>query len=360
MTLHKFLGLWDVKKPIKSLIYMPYSKATAIRIRKLDFLLIDETCLIGAYFFNVLNHRLQLIRNNKKPFGGINLVCSLDSYQLTCVKDIPLTKEPKEVQDTFAKESLLLFQNPDFNYELTDQVRQKNDKRFEELLKNVRNKCMTDEDKRLFVARHETNLSNEELDSFSSAPVVFATNEQVDEYNQQTILNKNIPVRKICPVFTSYCEVCAKQYKSFYVGRHLKMQIIRNLAYDIGVANGTEILCVDAVYEGFDKQPSVIIVSCDDFRGKPLRSKKEIPITIYTESFFCSHLQIRVTCSFFPLVNNEASTFYRLQGASLPKLVIGLDGINKNSREFYVGVSRVKKISDLLFKSTRSIESFFI
>lgn len=361
ITLHKLLGLWDIKKPIKSLIHMPYSKPTAKHIKNIDFLLIDEASLIGAYFLNLLNHRLQFIRNSKQPYGNINILFSEDSFQLSCVKDIPLTKNPVTVQDPFARESLLLFQNPDFRFELTDQVRQKDDKQFEQLLKNVRNKCMTEDDKKLLISRHENNVSRDELNSFLLAPVVFATNEQIDNFNEQSILSKNIPVKKINPVFSSYCAVCAKQYKSFYVGSQLKMVIVRNLAYELGIANGCEVTCIDALFDGFDKRPSIIIVYCDRFRGTPLRNTKgHIPIGTYTETFYCPHQKINVTVNHFPIVNNEACSFYRLQGSTLSKLVICLDGINKYSRELYVGISRVQTSSGLLFKSKKPIDTFFI
>lgn len=360
MTIHRLLGWYDCKKSFQTLINMPFTRATAQQIKSINFLLLDEIGLIGAYFLNAINHRMQLIRNSSLPFGGASVIFSEDLSQLSCVKDIPLSRDPASVEDSFAREGLLFFQQQTDKFVLTDQVRQKHDERFSLLLTNLRNHCLTKNDIELLIARHEKNVSLNDFQTFNSAPIVFATNDQVDYHNIEVILSKNIPVKKVEPEFNVDCQTCKKQYKSCFVGPNIKLQIVRNLAYSLGVANGSNAVCKDVVFDIQSKLPLFIIANVESFKGKFLPDTENcIPIPVISERFFCSHLQQYINVKFLPVMNRECVTFYKLQGETIPKLKISLDGITKYSRELYVAVSRVEKITNLLFQSSKSVEIFF-
>ena len=48
----------------------------------MDVLFIDEVSLIDAALFALVDRRLQLIRGNRNPFGGVRLVVAGDFGQL--------------------------------------------------------------------------------------------------------------------------------------------------------------------------------------------------------------------------------------------------------------------------------------
>jgi len=64
-----------------------YAGSTAAASRRIDWttvevLFIDEVSLIDAALFALIDHRLQLIRGNRNPFGGVRLVVAGDFGQL--------------------------------------------------------------------------------------------------------------------------------------------------------------------------------------------------------------------------------------------------------------------------------------
>lgn len=361
ITLHRLLGLYDVNKSYKLQVDEPASRETVNRLKNVNFVLADEMSLVGAYFLNMMNYRLQQLRNSNKPFGGLSIVISADLAQLSCVKDFPLTRDPDSVNDLFAKEGLLLYQNPAAHIVLTEQVRQKSDLRFTELLTNLRNNSLTKSDIDLLISRHESYVSDNERSEFMSVPVLFATNKQIDVYNEQRVLAKNVPVKRVVPEWSIKCDECAKLIKSCFVGRGINLHVVKNLAYQLGVANGTCCTCVDVVFDGNNKLPSFIVVKVEKFKGTPLMGTNNyIPIPLYTDRVFCPHLHQRLVVKFLPTVNCEGISFYKAQGATLPKVVVCLDKIKKTSPEFYVGVSRVENIKNLMLKSSIPVEQFFV
>ena len=49
--------------------------------------LIDEISLVGTNFFKFIDLRLQEIKGNRNPFGGLHVICFGDLYQLPPVRD---------------------------------------------------------------------------------------------------------------------------------------------------------------------------------------------------------------------------------------------------------------------------------
>ncbi len=361
ITLHRLLGLFDVHMSYKLQVDEPASRETVQRLKSVHFLLADEMSLIGGYFLSMMNQRLQQLRKCNKPFGGLSIVMSADLAQLSCVMDFPLTRDPDSVDDLFAKEGLLLYQNPTAHIVLTDQVRQKSDVRFADLLTNLRNRCLTQSDIDLLSSRHEDNLSDDERSEFMDVPVLFATNKQINIYNEKAVLAKNVPVKRVVPEWNIKCDECAKLIKSCFVGRGIKLHVVKNIAYQLGIANGSFCTCVDVVFDGNNRQPSFIIAQVEKFKGVPLSGTyNHVPIPIITDRVFCPHLRERLVVKYLPTVNCEGVSFYKAQGATLPKVIVCLDGIRKGSKEFYVGCSRVEKLENLMLKSSIPVEQFFV
>jgi ATP-dependent exoDNAse (exonuclease V) alpha subunit len=87
VTLHSWAGIKIKenfsKKDIDKIVANTY---VSDRIYKTDVLIIDEVSMLKTEQFDAVNEICQLVRENFTPFGGIQLVCSGDFFQLPPVE----------------------------------------------------------------------------------------------------------------------------------------------------------------------------------------------------------------------------------------------------------------------------------
>lgn len=82
-TIHKFLSIGLGKgSPIDLVNRIKKNPLSKKRWTSLRVLLIDEILMIDGRLFTKLDEIAKVIRNNPAPFGGIQIVCSGDFYQL--------------------------------------------------------------------------------------------------------------------------------------------------------------------------------------------------------------------------------------------------------------------------------------
>lgn len=89
-TMHSLLGLPNSLVTRADKDNIP-SKARAL-FKKADFLAIDELAMVRSDYLDLIDYKLKTIRKNKKPFGGIQLICIGDFFQLEPI----LTREEKK------------------------------------------------------------------------------------------------------------------------------------------------------------------------------------------------------------------------------------------------------------------------
>lgn len=110
-TLHKFLGIGlgnGTAIAIASRIKKRYE--VLYRWQTLKVLVIDEISMIDGLLFDKLNLVAKILRNNDKPFGGIQVVCTGDFFQLppVCKNGEPLyCFDTMAWKETFAKTIVL-------------------------------------------------------------------------------------------------------------------------------------------------------------------------------------------------------------------------------------------------------------
>jgi hypothetical protein len=164
--------------------------------KKLNFFILDECSFISTSQFQFINLRLQKLKDNVLPFGGLSLILAGDFYQLSPLFGNPLWSDPESLSEFDSKGARLLSLFK-FTF-LRNNVRQSNDLRFQNLLNNLRLKQVTREDVDLLNSRILSSLDEEKQAKFSTATCIFATNAEVDNYNNKKLLlvgNKivNIP-----------------------------------------------------------------------------------------------------------------------------------------------------------------------
>ena len=128
-TLHRRLSLRLAKGTAAEIAQniSKYRRFTAYYdILELDMLNIDECSMLNDILFDKVSRVLQILRKNSKPFGGIQMVLVGDLYQLP------------PVEGRYCFQSSLW---PDCHFEiceLTQNMRQKDDEPFMEMLKRLR------------------------------------------------------------------------------------------------------------------------------------------------------------------------------------------------------------------------------
>ena len=135
--------------------------------------------MVGSGMFNFFNLRLQQVMGNKEPFGGISLITVGDLFQLKPVFDKWIFGNSQIGYDALASniwaEYFTLF-------ELTEIVRQKDDKEFAELLNRLREGKHSKDDIALLKQRF-LNVRPEEDNYPFNITHLFTTNAPVHAHN---------------------------------------------------------------------------------------------------------------------------------------------------------------------------------
>ena len=197
--------------------------------------------------------RLQEIKSNNLMFGGINIIAVGDLYQLKPVMGQFVFENYKSNYSPLA--SNLWTENFKI-YELTQIMRQKDDKTFAELLNRLRTGHQTQEDIKLL---KNTKIRNKHLTNKNSIPHFYPTLEQVSLYNKKRTENpKNFVIESICTdilpssisklLETNINTAISKRKINHTGGLPEKIILIKNEQYDLisnidvedGLINGTQ------------------------------------------------------------------------------------------------------------------------
>ncbi|CAF1555755.1 unnamed protein product, partial [Rotaria sordida] len=134
MTLHSFLSL-PVNQCKHKLVKLDsdISNRIGVKLKDLQLLIIDEISMVGFTMFQHVDARLQQIMKSKKPFGGVSVIVLGDFNQLRPVGDKYIFQ--------FNNSYNALVDNPLWSlfelFELTEIMRQKDDKTFAIALSNI-------------------------------------------------------------------------------------------------------------------------------------------------------------------------------------------------------------------------------
>ena len=90
-TVHRYLGIGFGRDPVDKLAAKVRKNVMLLRKwQQMRLLIIDEISMIDAGLFDKIEEVARIVRNNEKPFGGIQIVACGDFYQLP-----PVNKDGK-------------------------------------------------------------------------------------------------------------------------------------------------------------------------------------------------------------------------------------------------------------------------
>jgi ATP-dependent DNA helicase PIF1 len=355
-TLHSWSGIGLGEKPIAVTVKMITQKPTLYKQLLLcKKLAIDEISMLDNHTMDYVNEVLKLVRENEKPFGGIQVILIGDFFQLPPVKIDDADEHKDFCFNSQAWQDLNLYTI------ILNDVKRQNDKRFIEALTNVRIDKTSAEDLKVFYERDYPGSYEPDKNILQ----IFGTNRDADAYNtkcfdeiqsqsycydavdmlhQYSILDDSCTILKINEnseiKLNNYDAKCIQQFdKDCKAPKHLELKegcrvmLLTNLDIKSGLVNGTcgtiTMLTSASVAVEFDNG---VKLSMQPFEFEYIKEGKT-----------------KVTRKQYPLRLAYGITIHKSQGMTFANLVVNFNRIFDYGQA-YVALSRTKSLDGLIIK----------
>ena len=365
-TIHRaFFIPADQKMEYRPLKWDSLSRIQNI-FRGIKLIVVDEFSMVGGRLLRFMHLRLQEVCGNQLPFGGMNILMCGDLYQLKPVRDCWIFQD---IDNAYASLAPNLFQDNFFFFELIEIMRQKDDKRFAEMLNRIRTGTHTSQD---LVWLQQVKISETRSKEMLDIPHFFTVNAKKDEFNNY-VLEKtggnSITVQALDHVSADLPK--SNRTRILYSAKEKKTSACGNLAYELiikegvqyditaninpadGVVNGAECVVQHIGDIGENKWPLCIWVQFRDNQigeqsrknvsGKHIIHAKKgwTPIQPIQRQFVASRSNILVTRKQFPLQLSAARTIHKAQSATYDKIIINMSTPPKTPKIFMEGIHYV-------------------
>ena len=327
-TIHSWSGIGIGNRPV--IDYFSFIRKCQPKIReawrKTNTLIIDEISMMSDELFEKINELGKLLRfNNEKPFGGIQIICLGDFYQLP------------PINTSFVFESPVWNETIEYAIQLEKIYRQE-DPVFQNMLNEIRLGIVSDETDKILKTRPNLDFSHETIQPTK----IYTRRDLVDEENRKGLQNiqseshvyKSIVTGK---VNTDAIRTALKKMDSSapYVDEltlkiGAQVMLIVNLDTEAGLVNGKL---------GIVKQIHSMFVMVQ-FKGHNYDTE------ILYHSWILENYET-VSKSQIPLVLAYAITIHKSQGATLDCAYIDIGRSVFEYGQAYVALSRVKSLNSL-------------
>lgn len=178
ITLHSFAGIGLGKEDADQLVRKIRRNRKALtRWKNIRVLIIDEISMISGELFDKLDHIACEIRKNDQPFGGIQVICCGDFFQLP-----PVSKD--EERASFCFDSNGWKRAMKLTITLQKVFRQKGDLQFIDMLNEMRLGIVTEQSAKMFRAL-ERELPKDEIEPAE----LYSTRSEVERANSFRLSN---------------------------------------------------------------------------------------------------------------------------------------------------------------------------
>ena len=343
-TIHSWSGIGiSNKTEIQIINKINRSKFYKHNWENTDILIIDEISMMSCKLFELLNKIGQVIRSNKKPFGGIQLIFSGDFFQLPPVKETIFCFESQLFNNTFDKIITLT------------KVFRQNDNTYKNLLLNMRKGLISKKSIELL----NSKMIDENFDkNTTNITRLVPTKSKAFEINSYFInnirdkkyiykrtykessenLNKNEKIKLDLMSETekeseyNYIKESTLTEENLLLKKGAYVMCIANLDLGLGIANGTTGIVLDFTPEKlpivqFDKHKIVI--------GKKEWKSENVPgISVFQ----------------IPLILAWGITIHKAQGLTLDKAIVDIGKDLFEAGQMYVALSRIKSLEGVYLK----------
>lgn len=322
-TIHSFLGIGLATKDALSLVnHIRRNKTIVKKLAKLEVLFIDEISMIDADLLDKMNVILQHIRENTRPFGGIQLVLCGDFCQLP------------PVNGEFCFESKAWKLARIHTCHLQTLVRQADDTEFQSLLGEVRwGNCTPD-----MHATLKATGSNEFPDDIQPT-ILYAKNVNVDKINNDQLAHLK--------------ESCTKDQIYVYKTRYALNPATSSWCTSLRIPDSVD-LCVGAqimITHNNPNDPSIIngtrgvvmAVNHDSVKVR-LIDRREVTVE-YVKVVHEDNQDIFAT--FMPLKLAYAITIHKSQGMTLDAVEMDLGNSVFEYGQAYTALTRARSLASI-------------
>ena len=323
-TIHSWAGIGIAQHMSRHDLHKIASrKTTQKRMEKVSVLIIDEVSMLTAHIIDNVDAILKLIKQNDKPFGGLQVVFVGDFFQLPPV--------------THTEQKSFAFQAHAWNEAnltvcyISEQYRQE-DAQFLSLLQAIRTNTLASDHKNML--KHRTITASEAPDN---VPHLHTHNNNVDQYNNKRL--SQIPgTAKIYSMSTKGSKKRIETLQRSCLSPaelHIKKDAVIMFTKNDPAKkfhNGTLGTIID-----FDLKTQLPIVKTHE--GKII-TVKPAEWTIQEDG------RIRARIAQLPLRLAWAITIHKSQGMSLDGAVMDLSHVFEYGQG-YVALSRVRTLSGL-------------
>jgi ATP-dependent DNA helicase PIF1 len=314
-TLHSYLCL-GISRDLNE-IYKNISKYKPVlaKLKKLETLIIDEISMMDDELFILINNLFQMIKNNDKIFGGIQVILVGDFYQLP-----PISNDYCFTCDIWKQLNLV-------PVILTELIRQKNDLILQEILEEIRNCCISANSFKILKNLKNTSFTSKDIKPTRLYPINVNVN-KINDYEFKKLVKKN---NNETITYNAICNKKTIDLKDYHITLTLNAQVmvIRNINIENRLFNGTRGIVTEM------NDTNVII--------------KDIYDNYHTISYYTdkNNNNDNIKISFMPLKLAYAMSIHKSQGSSIDVLEIDLGDDIFISGQLYTALSRATNINNI-------------
>lgn len=341
-TIHRWSGIRLGKElPIVIANRIRKSKECLKRWIETDILIIDEVSMLGLEIFELLDNIARKIRDNNKPFGGIQLILSGDFLQLPPVNDEFIFKSSVWKELNIINYKLTIPRRfPDVNhFELLQRARI--GKLLPEDVKNLKNRVneyikyigsggeRRDEIKptRIYSLKRDVEKHNfDELLKLQGDYITYISTDKISKKNKEVVSKSEEKE------YVEYMDTIIPRQLYFKEGA--QVMLTYNLDIDMGLVNGSR-----GVVKSCEKDGVVVL----------FKNKMSVKITVNPIEFEDGN--VKIIRNQIPLILAWAISIHKSQGSSLDYAIVDLGGSIFSAGMAYVALSRVRTISGVLLSN---------
>lgn len=304
-------------------------------LKKLQSLIIDEISMMDEELFTIINNLLMKIKNNNRPFGGIQLILVGDFYQLPPINGDFCFINP--LWDNLKLRKVIL----------TEIIRQKGDTQLQLILNEIRNGNISKDTYELLANLKITSFKNKEIKPTRLYPININV-DKINEFEYKKLLKKNDNKEVSYKAINLNPKRNFEKLDNYHITLTLNAQImvIRNISIENKLFNGTRGIVIEL------RETSVII--------------RDIDNNIHTINYYTDTTKIS-KISFMPLKLAYAISIHKSQGASIDYLELDLGDDIFISGQLYTALSRatninnikINNISKLSFIQNEKVKNFY-